>query len=280
MQSDQIISILLSAAAFLKQPVQDVAGQSIKDGYAALKTYLKEKLGAGDAADALEQATDKPDSVGRKTVLLEESTGIDLSSDVNLVRLAKSLAELLSHAGQNVHQRVLVQGRGNRVQIAGRDIIQTEKHVHRNAITPDERHITPEQKEKILAVNNELAERLAGENGKPDYSAGHRMLQSHFGVASYLLIPREKFEEALIYLKQQRAINRSKLRRRNPVAYQNDFYRAIWSRARELGWDKPQVYQFAAEKLSLKKPITTLKKLGPNQLKLFGEFMQREVQKV
>jgi hypothetical protein len=280
MQPEQIVSVLLSAAGFLKKPIQDVAGQSLKDGYEALKGYLKRKFGSNtEAADALDKATEKPESAGRKAVLLEEVTPANLSDDAELVELVEKLSGLLMKAGGTVQQYVVVQGDGNRVQVAGRDIIHTKKHVQRNEITPDERHITSEQKDKILAVNKEIAERLAGENGKPDYSAGHRMLQNHFGVTSYLLLPREKFAEAMSFLKQQRAINRSKLRRHNPVAYQNDFYRGIWARSHELGWDKPQVYQFALEKLSLKKPITSLKQLGSIQLKSLAEFMQREVRK-
>ena len=105
------------------------------------------------------------------------------------------------------------------------------------------------------------------------------MLQRQFDKTSYLLIDRADFEAACAFLKEQRAINRPRLRRRNPVAYQNDFYRGIWSRAGELGWDKPRVYTFAAEKLALKKPISTLKKLGPIQLKALAEAMQRETRK-
>jgi hypothetical protein len=280
MQSEQVISVLLSAARFLKKPVQDVAGQSLKDGYETLKGFLKRKFGNNtDAVDALEKAAEKPESAGRKAVLLEEAVPAGLGDDAELAGLVEKLSGLLAEAGGVVHQRVVVHGHGNRVQVAGRDIINTKKHVQRVEITPDDRHISGEQKERLLAVNKELAERLAGENGRPDYSAGHRLLQSHFGITSYLLIPREKFDEALAYLKQQRAINRSKLRRRNPDAYQKDFYRAIWARAGELGWGKPEVYQFAFEKLELKRPISTLKMLGPNQLKSLSEFIQRELRK-
>jgi hypothetical protein len=279
MKPEEIVSVLLNAAAFLKKPVQDVAGQSIKDGYDALKAYLKRKIAGGEATEALEKATDKPDSAGRKAVLLEESATIDLGGDADLVRLAESLAGLLAHAGQHVRQRVVVQGDGNHVQVAGRDIIYTKKHVQRNEITPDERHITGDQKEQLRVLNTELAQRVAGEDGKPDYSAGFRALQKHFGVSSYLLIPREKFEEALSLLKQRRAMNRSKLRNRNPTAYSGDFFRSIYSRAGELGWERPQVYQYAFDRLALKKPITSLKQLGPIQLKTLSEFMQREVKK-
>lgn len=93
------------------------------------------------------------------------------------------------------------------------------------------------------------------------------MLQRRFQVPSYLLIPRTRFDEALSFLRQQRAINRSPLRGRNPVAYQNDFYRAIFAGARELGWDGEQIYRLATDKLGLQTAVVSLKALGPVQLK-------------
>lgn len=86
-------------------------------------------------------------------------------------------------------------------------------------------------------------------------------------MVSYLAIPSDKFAEAVSFLRRQRAILRSRLRRRNPVAYRLDFLRAIHARRLALGWLKPQVYTFATEKLGLKYPFTTLTALGPLQLK-------------
>ena len=125
-----------------------------------------------------------------------------------------------------------------------------------------------------------LADRLAGDEGDANFAAVHRMLQRRFQVASYLLIPRSRYEEALGFLRQHRAINRSHLRGRNPVAYQNDFYRAIFAGARELGWDGERVYRFATEKLALKTAVASLKELGPVQLKALAGFIQREVRTV
>ena len=45
---------------------------------------------------------------------------------------------------------------------------------------------------------------------------------------------------------------------------------------RELGWQKPDVYAFAQQKLNLKKPIESLTQLGPNQLKsLYGYIIRQ-----
>ena len=90
---------------------------------------------------------------------------------------------------------------------------------------------------------------------------------------AYLLIPSEKFGEAVSFLQRQRAIHRCRLRRRNPAAYQLDFFRLIHTRRLALDWLKPQVYAFATEKLGLKNPLTSLLALGPVQLKSLAELM-------
>jgi hypothetical protein len=41
---------------------------------------------------------------------------------------------------------------------------------------------------------------MADECGAPNFAAVHRHLQRRFRVASYLLIPRERFADALAFL--------------------------------------------------------------------------------
>jgi hypothetical protein len=277
MQTEAIITTLLAAAAFLKHPLRDIAGQSLKDAYEAAKTYLRTKFVEGsEAAKALELATGKPESLIRKALLAEESASADLENDPEVAQLIERLAALLPDSLGIGWQNVRVSGRGNSVQVAGRDIIHTENHVQRNAITPDDRHISVEQRKKINVVIGELAARLASEDGKPNFAAVHRMLQRRYNVASYLLILRERYDEALGFLRQRCAINRARLRSRNPVAYQNDFFRSIHARREKLGWDRLQLHVFAFAKLGLNKPIASLKELGPIQLKSLAEFMQRQ----
>jgi hypothetical protein len=280
MNIDTVLATLLKAASFLKKPIQDVAAQSVKDVYEAVKVRIKRKLnGKPDSLDALAKASAKPESVPRRDVLREEIHDLPLDDDLELQHLLQHLAKLLPPADPVVRQNVRVGGRGHRVQVAGRDIINAEKHLQKNIITPDERHLSGEQKAKLQPLIKELAERLAGENGAPDYRGVHVRLQRHFNVTSYLLIERADFEGAVKFLKQQRAINRSRLRRRNPDAYRNDFFRAIWARAGNLGWMDASVYAYAEQRLALKQPIRSLKQLGPNQLKSLSEAMERETRK-
>jgi len=278
METDSIFATLLAAAAFLKKPMQEVASHSLKNAYDAAKAYLLRKLGENsEAGRALEFATAKPESLARRALLAEEGCSVDLGRDLELARLVEGLAALLPPLDCFGGQNVRVNGQGNKVQVAGRDIITAARHVQRNAITPDDRHLTIEQRAGIRAVVAELAGRLVGEDSEPNFAAAHRMLQRRFKVASYLLIPRESFADALAFLKQQRAINRGRLLRRNPVAYRNDFFRAIFAGGRGLGWGGEQVYQFSTAHLGLKRPVGSLKELGARQLKSVAEAMQRKV---
>lgn len=277
MQTETIIATLLAAAAFLKRPVQDLVTQSIKDAYDAAKAYLRAKLLPNlEAVDALEMATEKPESLVRRARLLDAAASANLCRDEELARLMRQLAGLVP-ASLPFTTQVEVTGRGNRVQVAGRDLINTTKYVQRAAITPDERHLSAEQREQLRSVIGELADRLAGDDGRPNFAGAHRMLQRRFGVPSYLLLAREQFADALAFLKQHRAMHRSRLKNRNPVAYRNDYFRAIFAGARELGWPGEQVYQFATETLRLDRPATSLKQFGPVQLKTVAEAMQRQL---
>jgi len=278
MQTETIFATLLTAAAFLKKPVQDLVTGSLRDAYDATKAHLRKKFGANlEAANALELATAKPESLIRKALLVEESASSGLSTDAVLHGLIERLSSLIPASVQVTGPYVRVNGSGNNVQVAGRDLIHTAKHIQRNTITPDERHLSVAQREQVRSVIGELAARLAGDDGAPNFAGAHRMLQRRYNVASYLLLPREKFAEALAFLKQQRAIHRSRLLRRNPVAYRNDFFRAIFAGARELGWEGERVYQFATEALALGRPVASLKELGPVQLKSLAGAIQRRV---
>ena len=212
MQTEAIITTLLDAARFLKQPIRDVGGQAVKDAYEAAKSYLRKILGIdSDGAKALDFATEKPESAFRKAVLVEEADTAGIGADKVLHHLIEDLARTLPEAFRLPRQQVHITGTGNRVNMAGRDIVTAERVVNRNAITPDARHITSAEKRQFRPVISELAYRLAGRDGSPRYSAVHAMLQQRFGVASYLLIPRDRFAEALSFLKQQRAIRRQRL---------------------------------------------------------------------
>jgi hypothetical protein len=209
MQLDTIIQTLLSAAAFLKKPVQHAAADSIKPLFEATCDYLRRKLGPdSDGAKMLGLALEKPASAMRKAVVVEEAHAAGLSVDEELRSLAEQLSALLPPDAESSGHRVQVSGQSNRVMVAGRDMIHTARVVHRTAATPDERHVTIEEKKQIRALVGELATRLAGKEGAPNFAAAHRMLQRKMGVESYRLIPREQFANAVRFLKHRCAMFR------------------------------------------------------------------------
>jgi hypothetical protein len=66
-----------------------------------------------------------------------------------------------------------------------------------------------------------------------------------------------------------------KLRRTNNASWRDHKYRAIWTKARELGLNEAQVHELANERLGLKKRIVSLKKLGEQNLMKFYRIMTR-----
>lgn len=210
MHIDTIIQTLLSAAAFLKQPVQDAASGSIKELFDAACQFLKRKFGEGSESTlALDLAVEKPESAMRRASLAEAIAAARVEGDAALVRLLEHLALMLAaEESPSAKNTVTVSGRQNKVLVAGRDVIHTERVVRRHGVVPDERHITDEQRSRIRALVGELASRVGRQQGKPNFAAGHRMLQRKFGVDSYSLIPRERFDEAERFLKQRCLVQR------------------------------------------------------------------------
>jgi hypothetical protein len=277
MNTESIITTVLSAAGFLQEPLRALASQSLRDVYAATKYYLRRKFSAHpEAAQALDLATEKPSSAARKALLVEESEPANLSADPDLVRLIEQLACLMPARAEATRQFVTVEGTRNQVQVAGRDLIVAAHHVSRNEITPDDRHLAREQRTALRRVIHELAERMTSANGGPNLAAVHRMLQRRYGVASYLLIPRERYADALAFLQRQRVIRRGTLVRRNPAAFCRDLFRSIYARAGELGWSREAVYDFARAQFQLTRPVTSLKQLEVEQLRSLADRLHRK----
>lgn len=210
MQTETIITTLLSAAALLKEPLQTLATHSLKDLYDAAVYYLRKKFGPeSEAALVLDLATEKPDSITRRAALIEEAVAADIGSDTELIGLTKRMIALLP-ISEAFAQAVRVAGDGNQVQVAGGDIVHTTRHVQRNVVTPDERHLDAAQRKTVRTLIADLAAHLAQEGQAPRFGAVHAMLQKRFQVASYLLIARERFDEATAFLRQQCVIHRSR----------------------------------------------------------------------
>jgi hypothetical protein len=166
-----------------------------------------------------------------------------------------------------------VVGDGN--VIAGGDMIHTEKIVHRNIIQPGPQHITEEQASEVKLLIDELSQ-IDVDAGRPD---SHRnwfsWLYRKFKVTSYKTIPSEKFEAVISWLRQQKAINRKKLRRPANALWKNQLYGAIYGRWRQLGFQKDAIYDFAFQHLELDRRINSLTELGEQNLKKLYDMVIR-----
>jgi hypothetical protein len=171
----------------------------------------------------------------------------------------------------------------NTYQAVG-DLILTQKHVTKAApIVPQSHHISDGQAAKILELLRELGERdeLAGK------SSTYGRWQNRFkarpwagpnseGITSYKLLPAEEYDDAVTWLKSQKAIGRSSLRRPRNDEWRKELYGKIWGIARKMGWSDEDVHQFATTELALKKPLTSLTDLGERNLdKLAGIFYRK-----
>lgn len=165
---------------------------------------------------------------------------------------------------------VVVTGNGNTV--AGRDVVVAQKVTVRHPRVPAPGGLTGTQQLALQAVIDELVQRevagdTSGDAAKAKqryYAKWYGKLKKQFGVGAYTDIPAELGESAVAWLKQQRAIKRTKLRRAAPDLWRQDAYRRIWSKARELGMSKGEVYAIAAQKLG--KQVSSLKQLGEQAL--------------
>jgi Uncharacterized protein conserved in bacteria (DUF2321) len=157
-----------------------------------------------------------------------------------------------------------VQGNQNQVN---QEISYYPRVVKKAIIQAGSEHVTDAQALKIREHVNELwkLEKQAGRSSTP--GSWYAKLYKHFDVTSYKLVPATRFEEAIAWLQKQRSLLGPKLRRTNNAKWREGLYTGIWSRAKELGLGKPQVYSLAFERLHLNTPLESLTDLGERQLK-------------
>ena len=181
---------------------------------------------------------------------------------------------------QQLQIKVTQKSKGNgalQIGVNQGTVIKTEKITQKNEVVIDpEIHITQEQAKKIYDTVNEIVLinekagkfKTAADKGRY-FAQTWTSFKNRFNVTSYHLLPKEKFDEALNWLKKQIAYeHRPKLRKANNAEWQKNMYGAIYARAQnELKLDKPALYQYAFNKLGLKTPITSLKELSDTRLK-------------
>jgi hypothetical protein len=178
----------------------------------------------------------------------------------------------------NVPSAVTIQKvTGNRNIVAGRDVKIAEKFTTRVEVVPDPggRHITDAEALQVKQAVAKYSELMKSAELSPNPSRVWGRLYDYFQVTSYKEIPFGRVEEALKIAHTEIAKVRPKIRRRNPEAWRNQYYTAVYAAAGSLSMSKEDVYAFAYEQLRLKKPIGSLKELTQKQLQELDRKMKQ-----
>jgi hypothetical protein len=155
------------------------------------------------------------------------------------------------------------------------DININQKKVVRPQFIRESGDITEEQAFQIKSRIEDLA-KIDEQAGRGNtYGKWQNYFKNTFHLTSYKKLPAEHFDEAIQFLNQQRGRSLPKLRRTNNDEWRDRIYRAIWPLARELGMSHGQVHDFAFTELELKKPISSLKELGEQNLERLRDKLRR-----
>lgn len=219
----------------------------------------------------------------QKTICyIRKGSSVFYAKPVDIKKMYEKKTATIAQPEINIRQK----SKGNnsiQVGINQGTIIKTQKITKKNEVVSNpEIHISQEQAKQILDKINEIVEinEKAGLFKSPKdkgvfFSQTWTSLKNKFNVTSYHLLPKEKFDEVMIWLKKQIAYeHRPKMRRGNNQEWKNSMYSAIYAKAqKDLGMDKARLYQFAYEHLNLKQPISSLKELSDTRLNKLYKFI-------
>ncbi len=206
---------------------------------------------------------------------IRKGSSVFAANPVDIKKMYEKSAEIKKQSLIKVNQKS--KGNNNlQIGINQGTVIKTEKVTKKNEVVINpEVHISQEQAKQILDTVNEIVEinEKAGKFKTPAdkgkfFAQTWTSFKNRFNVTSYHLLPKEKFDEALSWLKKEIAYkHRPKLRKADNPEWKNKIYGAIYAKAQnELGMDKSALYCYAFNKLGLKSPISSLKELSDVRL--------------
>jgi hypothetical protein len=205
--------------------------------------------------------------------LIESHTEICAGENAQMLANSPNAVQINKPKKSRTSIKQTVVGRHN--VVAGGDIIHTERLVKKNITQPGPLHITEEEAFEVKRLIDELA-KIDTDSGRPDsHRTWYSWMYRKFEVTSYKTVPREKYADVISWLRQQKAINRKKLRRPANKKWRDQLFGAIYGRWRQLGFQKEDIYAFAFERLELAKPITSLTELGEQDLKGLYDIIYR-----
>lgn len=126
-----------------------------------------------------------------------------------------------------------------------------------NKLDKPSNSITEEDAHKIKGLIDEIVK-----NTKLPYPAVWKKFKNHVKVTEYKALPKEKYQEAIVYLTKWRAATTKNLKASDTITYRKNRYAAIYARLKNLGITKEQF----AVSLEKKYSVTSLKELSINDL--------------
>ena len=163
----------------------------------------------------------------------------------------------------------------NNVQIAG-DYIVTPKHTTKVEVQYDpELYISDAEALQIREKVKEIGEILSKNSDKNVYQMIYRALYNKFDCSKYNLLPKDKFEEAMLFLSKYKGMNfgKGKLSDKQRI----DRYKSIHAKFSELNISNEDMYKMINTYLSHKKYYNSLKELSDASLnKVYYYFMKME----
>lgn len=169
----------------------------------------------------------------------------------------------------------------NNIQVANNNapIIHTgELKITMEIVHDPELHITDAQALQVREKVIECAMILAsdGSNKKSLVKKQYGKLYKKFGITKYSLLPKDKFEEAMMWLQKEIAASRKVLKESDPEEWRKAHYKAINARGRQMGMDKEALLIYTTRVLVLDNTLLSLKNLNDDQLQKLYNYMFRK----
>lgn len=162
-----------------------------------------------------------------------------------------------------------IKGNNNtQIGINNGTIIQTKKIRFNTVVQHDPSlHISEQEAFSIREKINELAKMMAASDTRNTYSIEQYAFKKKFQITSYKLLPKDRYEEAMVWLQKRiAAFGKKSLKKGNPAQWRTEQYKAIYAKSNSLGWDKYRLYEFAEEVLNLKIKLSSLTDLSDTRL--------------
>ncbi|GAB5525407.1 MAG: hypothetical protein Roseis2KO_32790 [Roseivirga sp.] len=181
----------------------------------------------------------------------------------------KASGKNIQQVGQNFGQVIQTN------QIKNVTNAQPNPEIH---ISESEAKRIKDKVDEIVRINDNSGKLKSQEDKKRMYSQLYSSIKNRFKVTSYKFIPKEEFKNCYEWLQKEIAGKHTpKLRRSNNPEWRKKRYGSIYTKARQVGLEKPELLLFAEERLNLKAPIQSLKDLGEQNLdKLYKILFSKE----